>query len=323
MKTQEKRQTVSVVCPVHDEHENLRELYDQLRTALEETALTWEILFIDDGSTDGSGQIIRDLHQQDSRVQGVFLSRNFGHEAAATAGIEHAGGDAIVLMDADLQDPPALIPALVEKWREGFDVVCAQRTARHKESVFKRASAYLFYRVMSFLVGGNLTADTGNFRLMNRAAAEAFRSCPERNRFVRALVAWTGFRQTVVPFERPPRRAGKTKYRTWQMFALALTSVTSFSLAPLRIATAIGLLVVPLATLTVLGILIGRLLGAPVPVNVVVVASIWFFGGLQCLLVGIVGEYIGRIYIETQHRPIYIVRERLGATPPPRLPERQ
>jgi dolichol-phosphate mannosyltransferase len=147
---------------------------------------------------------------------------------------------------------------------------------------------------------------------MNRAATDAFRECPERNRFVRALVAWTGFRQTTVPFERPPRQSGQSKYGMWHMLALALTSITSFSVAPLRIATAIGLLVVPLATLTVLGIIIGRLLGAQVPVNVVVVASIWFFGGLQCLLVGIVGEYIGRIYVETQRRPIYVVRESLG-----------
>ncbi|MEA3366412.1 MAG: glycosyltransferase family 2 protein [Candidatus Hydrogenedentes bacterium] len=318
MKTQEKRQSISVVCPVHNECENLPVLYDQLHKALDKTALAWDIILVDDGSTDGSDQVIRDLHQQDSRVQGILLSRKFGHEAAATAGIDHAEGDAIVLMDADLQDPPTLIPPMVEKWREGYDIVSAQRTARYKESVFKRASAYLFYRVMSLLVGGNLSADTGNFRLMNRPAVEAFRSCPERNRFVRALVAWTGFRQAMVPFERPPRRAGKSKYRAWQMFALALTSVTSFSVAPLRIATAIGLLVAPVATLTVLGILIGRLLGAKVPVNVVVVVSIWFFGGLQCLLVGIVGEYIGRIYIETQHRPLYIVRERLDTENTPR-----
>jgi dolichol-phosphate mannosyltransferase len=312
MEAQRNQQTLSVVCPVHDEHENLPTLYEELRAALTETSLTWEIVFVDDGSTDGSGDTIRELHERDTRVQGVFLSRNFGHEAAATAGIDNATGDAVVLMDADLQDPPALIPSLIEKWREGNDIVCAQRTLRHKESAFKRASAYCFYRVMTFLVGWNLPADTGNFRLMNRAAVEAFRNCPERNRFVRALVAWTGFKQATVPFERPPRQAGKSKYGAWRMLALALTSVTSFSVAPLRIATAIGLLVVPLATLTVLGIIIGRLLGAKVPVNVVVVASIWFFGGLQCLLVGIVGEYIGRIYIETQHRPIYVVRERLG-----------
>ncbi len=314
MQAETSRPTVSVVCPVFNEGENLPELYDQLRTALDATALPWEILFVDDGSTDGSGETIQQLHGADSRVRGILLSRNFGHEAAATAGIELAEGDAVILMDADLQDPPSLVPALVEKWREGYDIVCAQRTARHEESAFKRASAYLFYRIMTVLVGWNLPADTGNFRLMNRAAVEAFRSCPERNRFVRALVAWTGFRQTTVPFERPPRQAGKSKYRTWQMVALALTSVTSFSVAPLRIATAIGLLVVPFATLTVLGILVGRLFGAPVPVNVVVVASIWFFGGLQCLLVGIVGEYIGRIYIEAQHRPIYIVRQQLGGT---------
>ena len=320
MKAQEKRQTLSVVCPVRNERENLPGLFEQLRAALTETSLAWEIIFIDDGSTDGSGQTIRELHAEDSRVRGIFLSRNFGHEAAATAGIDHATGDAVVLMDADLQDPPSLIPALVDKWREGNDIVCAQRTLRHKESAFKRASAYCFYRMMTFLVGWNLPADTGNFRLMNRAAVEAFRNCPERNRFVRALVAWTGFQQATVPFERPPRQAGQTKYGAWHMLALALTSVTSFSVAPLRIATAIGLLVVPLATLTVLGIIVGRLLGATVPVNVVVVASIWFFGGLQCLLVGIVGEYIGRIYIETQHRPIYVVRERIGGQEHPPQP---
>lgn len=312
MQAETSRQSVSVVCPVFNECENLPELYEQLRAALDMTVLPWEILFVDDGSTDASSEVIQRLHEADPRVRGILLSRNFGHEAAATAGIELAGGDAVILMDADLQDPPSLIPALVKKWHEGYDIVCAQRTARHQDSAFKRASAYLFYRAMTLLVGWNLPADTGNFRLMNRAAVEAFRSCPERNRFVRALVAWTGFRQTTVRFERPPRQAGKSKYRTWQMFALALTSITSFSVAPLRIATAIGLLVVPFATLTVLGILVGRLFGAPVPVNVVVVASIWFFGGLQCLLVGIVGEYVGRIYIEAQHRPLYIIRSQLG-----------
>jgi dolichol-phosphate mannosyltransferase len=317
MQAPAKRQMLSVVCPVHNERENLPILYAELRAALSETAFAWEIIFVDDGSSDGSDETIRKLHAEDARVRGLFLSRNFGHEAAATAGIDNATGDAVVLMDADLQDPPSLIPSLVEKWREGNDIVCAQRSVRHKESAFKRASAYCFYRVMTFLVGWNLPADTGNFRLMNRAAVEAFRNCPERNRFVRALVAWTGFKQATVPFERPPRQAGKSKYGTWHMLALALTSVTSFSVAPLRIATAIGLLVVPFATLTVLGVVIGRLLGATVPVNVVVVASIWFFGGLQCLLVGIVGEYIGRIYVETQHRPIYVIRERLGSTEPP------
>jgi polyisoprenyl-phosphate glycosyltransferase len=167
---------------------------------------------------------------------------------------------------------------------------------------------------MNLLVGWDLPKDTGDFRLMDRMALDAFRNCRERNRFVRALVAWSGFRQTVVAFERPPRTAGKTKYGPWHMFALALTSITGFSVAPLRIATGIGLLVVLLSSVTVFGILIGRVLGAHVPVNVAVVASIWFLGGVQCLLVGIVGEYVGRIYIECQHRPLYIIREHLGVS---------
>lgn len=302
---------LSVVCPVYNERENLEPLYEAIAGALDPLELTWELLLVDDGSTDGSAEGIRALHARDPRVRAVFLSRNFGHEAASTAGLDAARGEAVVLMDADLQDPPELIPEMVAQWRGGADVVSARRMGRRDESAFKRGSAYLFYRLMGLLAGGELPVDTGNFRLMSRAALDAFLACRERNRFVRALAAWTGFRQVGLPFERRPRRAGRTKYGTCHMMALALTSITSFSVAPLRIATAIGLLVVPLATMTVLGILVGRLFGLRVPVNVVVVVSIWFFGGLQCLLLGIVGEYLGRVYVECQRRPIYIVRERL------------
>ncbi len=306
---------LSVVVPVFNEEESLPHLYDRTAAVLNELQTDWQMILVDDGSTDGSREVIRELHGRDSRVKAVFLSRNFGHEVASTAGLDVAQGDAVILMDADLQDPPETIPELVEKWREGYEIVSAQRVRRGNASVFRRMTAYLFYRFMNFLVGWELPRDAGDFRLMDRRAVDAFRQCRERNRFVRALTVWTGFRQTTVGFERDRRRAGRTKYNVFRLLELALTSTTSFSVAPLRLAFVVGLSLLLLSLVAIVVIVVQKLLGYTAPGYAFLLVSIWFLGGVQCMLIGIVGEYMGRTYVESQRRPLYIVRESLGISP--------
>ena len=329
------RKLLSIVVPAYNERDNVALLYDQIAAAMATVSfrgrssegtvgvdLDCELIFVDDGSEDGTADVVRELYRKDPRVKGIALSRNFGHEIASTAGLDAARGDAAVLMDADLQDPPAVIPALIEKWREAFDVVSAQRVSRKGESLFKRASAFLFYRVMGLLVGWHLPADAGDFRLMSRAALDAFLRCRERNRFVRALAAWTGFRQTTVPFERAKRRAGRTKYGFTRLFSLAATGLTSFSTAPLCLATWIGLMVLAVCLCAVVAAAAAKLSGACLPEHAFLVLSIWFLGGVQCLLIGILGEYVGRAYTESQRRPLYFVREFIGDLPVSREKER-
>lgn len=303
---------LSVVAPAYNEAANLIVLAERLQEVLGGLGCDWEIVIVDDGSTDDTAELLRSLHGCDSRIRGVLLSRNFGHEAAVTAGIDAARGDAVVLMDADLQDPPELIAAFVAKWREGYDIVAAQRTSREGDSAAKRLGAFLFYRFMNRIVRWDFPQDIGNFRLMDRAAVEALKRCPERSRFVRALTAWTGFRQTSVPFDRARRHAGKTKYTTRKTAALAVASITSFSYAPLRAAAVIGLALAAPAGLALGYMTVRALLGSPPGMGAALLASVWFLGGLQCFLLGIAGEYIGRIYTEARQRPLYIVREAIG-----------
>lgn len=306
---------LSIVAPAYNEAGNLECLVDQVATALEATHLTWEFILVDDGSTDNSRDIIHRLNAREPRVKGIFLSRNFGHEIASTAGLDLAQGNAVVLMDADLQDPPEIIPILIEKWREGYDIVSAQRISRQGESIFKKITAFLFYRIMGSLIKWRLPRDTGDFRLMSRTALDAFLRCRERNRFVRALAAWTGFRQTTVPFERSGRYSGETKYTVRKLFELAFTSITSFSIVPLRlalwtggIALAIGIVLLILAIIAIMARTTYWGVG-------LVLASVWLLGGIQCLLIGILGEYVGRTYFEAQRRPLYFVGEYVGIEP--------
>ena len=307
---------LSVVVPVFNEEENLTLLYERTSAVLQELQTEWELILVDDGSTDGSREVIRQLHGRDSRVKAIFLSRNFGHEIASTAGLDAAQGDAVILMDADLQDPPEVISQLVEKWRQGYEIVSAQRVRRGGVSIFRKVTAHLFYRFMNFLIGWELPRDTGDFRLMDSSVLDAFRQCRERNRFVRALTAWTGFRQTTVGFERTPRHAGKTKYSVFKLLELAITSTTSFSVAPLRIAFVVGLSLLLLSFVAIVIIVVQKFLGYTAPGYAFLLVSLWFLGGVQCMLIGIVGEYMGRTYVESRQRPLYFVRERLGITPP-------
>lgn len=300
-----------MVIPAYNEEPNLRFIYEYLHVVFDNSGDNAELIFVDDGSTDNSREILTQLHKHDSRVKAIFLSRNFGQSAALTAGIEAAKGDAIVVMDADGQDPPEVVPDLIAKWEEGYEVVGGKRTSRRGEPIVKRLFAFFWYRVMRFLVGWDMPVDTGEFRIIDRKVADVFRACPQRHRLVRTLTSWPGFRQTTVDYDHAPRHAGKSKYTTGTSFRLALTSITGFSLAPLRIAFVVGLVVI-LGALAACGWLL--ISGSRDTINLVAlaVAGLWLLSGLQCILIGILGEYVGRNYIEAQHRPLYVVRETVG-----------
>lgn len=303
---------LSVVVPVFNEEENIPELHGRLTAVLNEVAASWEVLFVDDGSRDGSWALITQLAQKDPHVRGLRFSRNFGHQMAFAAGLDHARGRAVVIMDADLQDPPELIPELVAKHRQGFEVVYAVRTARHGETAFKRLTAKLFYRLLARLTAINIPLDTGDFRLMGPRAVEAFRRLPERHRFTRGLVAWLGFSQTGVPYERAPRFAGKTNYPLRKMLRFAADAITSFSHVPLQLATWLGFLVSAFAFLYILVVVALKLAGVSWPGYTSLMAAILFLGGAQLVMVGLLGEYVGRIYDEVKRRPLYLVAEEVG-----------
>ena len=303
---------LSVVAPAYNERENIEVFCTRVREALGPLGCDWEIILVDDGSTDGSEDVLRLLHAGDSRIKALRLSRNFGHEPACTAGLEAARGDAVVLLDADLQDPPELIPELVAAWRDGAEVVGAVRASREGEGALKRGLAFSFYRVMNWLTRWEFPKDAGNYRLIDRKVLDAFLACGERARLVRALTAWTGFRQATVEFDRPPRLHGHTKYNWVRMISLGLTAVTTYTNDPLRIASLIGLVITPTAFLAGLILLLAALVGYSVSLGAFALVSVWFVGGLQCLLLGIIGEYLGKVAIEARRRPLYFVSERVG-----------
>ncbi len=305
--------TLSIVVPCHNEEGNVGPLIHRLLEVMEEIGDSFELIFVDDGSEDETLDRLRASRETDSRVKFVSLSRNFGHEAASTAGLRHAAGEAVVLMDADLQDPPEVIPELVERWREGFELVFATRDSRKGEGIFKRATSALFYRLMGLVVKFDFPADTGDFRLMSRAVVEGFLLMPERNRFVRGMVAWTGFRTTSVLYRRAPRRAGESNYSLGKLVVLALDAFTGFSAVPIRLVSLVGLCVTALSALGTLWIVINKLFGGiDIPGYAFLATGVLFLGGVQILMLGAVGEYVGRIYVETQRRPLYLVRELAG-----------
>ena len=306
---------ISIVVPVFNEEENLVLLHERVRDALDPIPVLWELVFVDDGSTDGSRKVLQEIRDRDSRVKAIFFTRNFGQDAALTAGLCAAKGAAVVLMDADLQDPPELIVPMMERWREGADIVAARRRSRRGETTVKRFTSYLWHRLMALLAGSQFPKDTGDFQLMDRAVVQAFRQYNQYNRFVRSLIASTGFRQTFVDFDRPPRHAGTTKYSLRKSFGLAATSIMDSSVAPLRLALWVGLLIMLASVVGIAHWVRMALLHRTVPGWASLVISVWFLGGIQCVLLGIVGEYVGRTYIESQRRPIYIVQETLGIEP--------
>jgi dolichol-phosphate mannosyltransferase len=303
---------LSVVLPVLNEEANIPGVARRLLDVLPGAAASFEVIFVDDGSSDRTWELVTGLAIADARFKGVRFSRNFGHQKAFAAGLDHAEGEAVVIMDADGQDPPELLPELIARWREGYDVVYAQRSGREGESFLKKATAALFYRLLRAVTRVDLPIDTGDFRLMDRCAVEAFRAMREQHRFTRGMVAWMGFRQVGVPFQRPARAAGETKYTLGRILKLAGDGLVSFSRAPLAAATWLGAAVTALAVL-----------GAAVAVGLGL-AGVWWrnwvplfaglllLGGVQLLCMGALGAYVGRIFEEVKRRPLYLVREKVG-----------
>jgi dolichol-phosphate mannosyltransferase len=305
------RPKYSFVIPIYNEEATITELYRRVSLVMDRMDGEVELLLINDGSRDRSLELMRKLHQEDRRVNYLSLARNFGHQIAVTAGLNFARGQVIVILDADLQDPPELIPDMVEKWRQGYELVYAQRTQRRRESWFKRMMAYLFYRILKRLADVDIPTDTGDFCLMDRKIVDALNAMPERNRYIRGLRAWVGFRQTVLRFERDPRFAGEVKYTFRKSLALATNGLVSFSRVPLRLATYMGLLAATLALIMVVLILYWRLVQPYSPVTgfAMIAMSVFFLGAVQLICIGILGEYIGRIYEEVKGRPLYTLAE--------------
>ncbi|MCL4529476.1 MAG: glycosyltransferase family 2 protein [Chloroflexi bacterium] len=302
--------TYSIVAPIYNEIDNLPELYRRVKETMETNNEPWELILVDDGSTDGSTEKIRQLAKQDRHVRPVIFARNFGHQIAITAGWDYARGAAIVIIDADLQDPPEVILELAEKWKEGYEVVYAVRAERGGESWFKKFTASMFYRIIYRITDVKIPVDTGDFRLMDRKVVDVLKQMPERHRFPRGMSAWVGFRQIGVDYKRAPRYAGVTKYPFRKMLKLALNAITSFSYFPLQVATFFGFFSAGLAILAIPLVVYLRMAGIPqFTGQATTLIAVLFLGGVQLISLGILGEYIGRLYDEAKGRPLYIVRE--------------
>jgi dolichol-phosphate mannosyltransferase len=313
----EKKPLLSVIIPCLNEEVLIRETCSRLIAVLSSSEFAFELIFVDDGSKDRTPELLRELQIKDPRVRVVRLSRNFGHQVAITAGLEHAAGDAVAIIDADLQDPPDVLLQFVSRWLDGYDVVYGVRTERQGETAFKLWTAKAFYRLIAKLSDTEIPMDTGDFRLMDRCVVDALLSMPERDRFVRGMVSWLGFSQISVPYRRAARFAGQTKYPLYKMLKFATDGIVSFSIVPLRLATWIGFLASGISVLGIAVVLLERYLGVLGLVKgwSSTVIAILFIGGVQLVCMGIIGEYVGRIYGESKRRPLYVVRERMGFEP--------
>lgn len=305
-----KKPTFTIIAPVYNEEESLPELYRRVKEVMDSTGEAWELVLVDDGSQDGSSDMIRKLAEQDSAVRPVIFARNFGHQIAVTAGLDYSRGDAVVIIDADLQDPPEVILDLINKWREGYEVVYAVRAEREGESWFKLATASLFYRLIFRITDVKIPLDTGDFRLLDRKVVSVMNSMRERHRFLRGMASWVGYRQVGVKYKRAARFAGTTKYPLKKMLRLALNAITSFSYVPLQLATFLGFFAAGLSVVAIPVVIIMRLVGSQAFFGqATTLIAVLFLGGVQLISLGILGEYIGRIYDEVKGRPLYIVRE--------------
>jgi glycosyltransferase involved in cell wall biosynthesis len=301
--------TFSIVAPVFNEVGSLPELHRRVRQVMEGLGETWELILIDDGCTDGSTEAMAALAIEDDHVRPLYFARNFGHQIAVTAGLDNSRGKAVVVIDADLQDPPEVIPELVAKWREGYEVVYAVRKEREGETWFKRVTASTFYRVIYRITDVRIPVDTGDFRLLDRQVVDTLNQMRERHRFLRGMASWVGFRQAGVPYKRAARFTGMTKYPFRKMLRLALNAVTGFSYFPLQIATYLGFVSAGISAVAIPVVIILRLLGSRAFTGqATTLIAVLFLGGVQLISLGILGEYIGRLYDEAKGRPLYILR---------------
>jgi len=302
--------TYSIVVPIYNEFENLPVLYRRLKDVMDSTGEPWELILVDDGSTDGSTEKIRELAEADKTVRPVIFARNFGHQVAITAGWDYARGDAVVIIDADLQDPPETILELAKKWKEGYEVVYAVRAEREGESWFKLWTASLFYRLIYRITDVKIPVDTGDFRLMDRKVVNVLMQMKERHRFPRGMSAWVGFRQVGVEYNRAARFAGVTKYPFKKMIRLALNAITGFSYFPLQVATYVGFIAAVVSIFAIPVVIYMRITGSGAFFGqATTLIAVLFLGGVQLISLGILGEYIGRLYDEAKGRPLYIVSE--------------
>jgi len=289
-------------------------LHLRLVTVLKKIDGNYEIIYVSDGSTDNTNSILEDMvsHDKEGRLKLIKLSRNFGHQTAVTAGIEFAKGDAVVLIDADLQDPPELIPEMLEKWQENYKVIYCQRKKRKGESRFKLITAKWFYKALAYLSDVDIPVNTGDFRLMDRKVVDVINSMPEKDRFIRGMVAWVGFKQFALQYEREERYAGESKYPFWKMVKFATDGILSFSIKPLRLSTLLGFVSSLFSFLGVIYALVMWIIGSPVLGWTLMFIAIMFFSGVQLISLGVIGEYVGRSYAESKNRPLYIIDEKRG-----------
>ncbi len=305
------RPTYSIVAPVFNEEETVPHFYQRIVGVMEQLGESFEVVLVNDGSQDGSYAVMKQLHQQDPRVRVVDFSRNFGHQIAISAGLDHARGDAVVIIDSDLQDPPEIIPQLIAAWKTGAEVVYAQRSKRSGETRFKLWTAAAFYRLIERITSINIPRNTGDFRLLDRQVVKALVAMREQHRFMRGLSVWVGFRQEAVQYERHERFAGTTKYPLRKMLRFSLDAITSFSHVPLQLATTFGFILAGISLIGIIIAIILRLFTDAIVGQASTLILVLFLGGVQLIFLGIIGEYLGRIYDEVRARPLYIVRELL------------
>jgi polyisoprenyl-phosphate glycosyltransferase len=302
--------TFSIIAPIFNELDNIPELYRRVRDVMASTRETWELVLVDDGSSDGSTEAIRDLAKKDKHVRPVIFARNFGHQIAVTAGLDYSRGEAVVIIDADLQDPPELIVDLAAKWREGYEVVYAIRAEREGETWFKKMTASLFYRIVYRITDVKIPLDTGDFRLLDRKVVAVMNQMREKHRYLRGMASWVGFRQIGVPYKRAARYSGVTKYPFRKMLGLALNGITGFSYFPLQLATYFGFISAGIGIIAIPVVIVMRVIGHGAFLGqATTLISVLFLGGVQLIFLGVMGEYLGRIYDEVKGRPLYIVRE--------------
>ena len=307
--TERARPVYSIVAPAVNEEDSLPHFYERVVAVMEQVGEPFEVVLINDGSSDGTFRVMRALHERDPRVRVVDFSRNFGHQIAISAGLDYARGDAVIIIDSDLQDPPEVIPQLIARWKAGVEVVYAQRARRTGETRFKLLTAAAFYRLIARITSVEIPRDTGDFRLLDRRVVETLVTMREHHRFMRGLSAWVGFRQEAVQYDRHERFAGATKYPLRKMIRFALDAITAFSFAPLQLATSFGFILAALSLVGIVVAIIVRVFGGAIQGQGTTLIVVLFLGGIQLIFLGIIGEYLGRIYDEVRARPLYIVRE--------------